>query len=70
MLSALGNGKSGSEEPKVNLGELVEQARVQWQLAKEYFEFVKEPELVDLAINHLETAERHYNYLLKQMRER
>jgi protein subunit release factor A len=51
------------------LYKLVNQARDQWQLAREYFEFVKDPELVDLAINNLEAAERRYNYLLKQLRE-
>lgn len=58
-------------EPKERqiLYKLVNQARDQWQLAREYFEFVKDPELVDLAINNLETAERRYNYLLKQLRE-
>lgn len=58
-------------EPKEGqiLYKLVNQARDQWQLAREYFEFVKDPELVDLAINNLEAAERRYNYLLKQLRE-
>ncbi|MDD4657525.1 MAG: DUF2508 family protein [Eubacteriales bacterium] len=58
-------------EPKERqiLYKLVNQARDQWQLAREYFEFVKDPELVDLAINNLEAAERRYNYLLKQLRE-
>jgi len=47
----------------------LKQARDQWHLAREYFEFVKDPELVDLAINNLEAAERRFNYLLKQIRE-
>lgn len=51
------------------LHQLLKQAREQWHLAREYFEFVKDPELVDLAINNLEAAERRYNYLLKQIRE-
>ena len=51
------------------LHQLLKQAREQWYLAREYFEFVKDPELVDLAINNLEAAERRFNYLLKQIRE-
>lgn len=51
------------------LHRLVSQAREQWQLAREYFEFVKDPDLVDLAINNLEVAEKRYNYLLKQLRQ-
>lgn len=52
-----------------SLEDMVEQAKRQWQLAQAYFENVKDPELVDLAINNLEAAEKQYNYLLKQMRE-
>jgi hypothetical protein len=48
---------------------LVSQARDQWEMAREYFEFVKDPDLVDLAINNLEVAEKRYNYLLKQLRQ-
>lgn len=54
---------------KETLSRLVIQAKDQWQLAQEYFEFVKDPDLVDIAINHLEAAEKQYNYLLKQLRE-
>ena len=48
---------------------LVNQAREQWRLAREDFEFVKDPELVDAAINNLQAAEKRYNYLLKQLRQ-
>lgn len=52
-----------------SLEAMVEQARVQWQQALAHFETVNEPDLVDLAINNLETAEKRYNYLLRQLRE-
>ena len=55
-------------EAKQSLYSMVDQAREQWQLAQEYFEFVREPDLVDLAINNLEVAEKRYNYFLKQLR--
>ncbi|HPZ22131.1 MAG TPA: DUF2508 family protein [Bacillota bacterium] len=48
---------------------LVNQAREQWRLAREHFEYVKDPELVDAAINNLQAAEKRYNYLLKQLRQ-
>ncbi len=54
---------------KQMLRQLVDQAREHWQNAREYFEFVSEPELVDVAITNLEAAERRYVYLLKQLRE-
>lgn len=52
-----------------NLRVLVDEAKCQWQLAQEYFEFVKDPELVDVAINNLAAAEQRYNYLVKQLRK-
>ena len=50
------------------LSQLVEQAKEQWHQARAYFQYVKEPELVDYAINNLEAAEKRYDYLLKQLR--
>lgn len=48
---------------------LTEQAKEQWHQAMDYFENVKDPELVDYAIKNLDAAEKRYDYLLKQMRE-
>ncbi len=47
----------------------VNQAWKQWQLAKEYFNNVSDPELVDHAIYRLEAAQLHYTYLLKKAKE-
>lgn len=68
------SGKFGCQSSHIktavpSLNEMTEQAKKQWQLAQAYFENVKDPELVDLAINNLEAAERRYNYLLRQIRE-
>lgn len=48
----------------------VEIAHREWVSAKQYFQSVSEPPLVDHAIYLLEAAERKYMYLLNQLRER
>mgnify|MGYP001302797747 CR=1 FL=1 len=46
--------------------ESVVRARDEWTAAKNYFEMVSDPDLVDHAIYMLEAAERKYMYLLKR----
>jgi len=46
--------------------EAVNQARTEWQNARQLFNDVSEPELVDYAIFREEAARRRYMYLLKQ----
>ena len=48
---------------------LVEQARLEWQHAKERFDQISDPDLIDHAIYDLGAAERRYIYLLKKARE-
>ncbi len=48
---------------------LVEQARQDWRSARERFNQISDPDLVDHAIYDLEAAERRYVYLLKKARE-
>lgn len=45
---------------------LIEQAKLEWKQAANYFDNVSDPELVDHAILLREAAERRYMYLLKQ----
>lgn len=47
------------------LAQLVEKARREWLAARNAFDFVTEPELVDHAIFAMQAAERRYVYLLK-----
>lgn len=54
--------------PGAGLLEAVEQAKADWQTAREYFELVTDPDLIDFAIYNLEAAQRRYTYLLKQVR--
>jgi uncharacterized protein (UPF0210 family) len=48
---------------------LIEEAKKDWKDAREYFNTVTEPELIDHAIYTLEAAEKRYVYLLKKARE-
>ncbi len=46
--------------------ENIENAKKEWEDAKNIFENVSEPDLVDYAIYKVEAAEQKYIYLLKQ----
>ena len=41
-------------------------AKQEWEAAKNYFDYVSDPELVEYAVFALETAKRKYIYLLKK----
>ncbi|MEW6243844.1 MAG: DUF2508 family protein [Bacillota bacterium] len=47
----------------------VNQAWRQLQVAREYFNNVSDPELVDHAIYRMQAAQLHYIYLLKKAKE-
>ena len=47
----------------------MEEARQEWQSAKERFDQISDPDLIDHAIYDLEAAERRYVYLLKKAKE-
>ena len=49
--------------------ELIEQARHEWQSARQRFEEISDPDLIDSAIYAIKSAERRYVYLLKKARE-
>ncbi|MFW5999625.1 MAG: DUF2508 family protein [Halanaerobiaceae bacterium] len=56
-------------EKEPGLEEEIERARQQWQNARNYFQNVSEPELVDHASYRLRAAETRYMYLLNKARE-
>jgi hypothetical protein len=58
-----------AKSPEVSLTDEVERARIEWQLARRYFETVTDPDLIDYAIYNLKATERRYSYLLKQVRQ-
>lgn len=46
----------------------LENARKEWEEAKNIFENVSEPDLVDYAIYNVEAAEKKYVYLLRKIK--
>ena len=54
--------KSADDEMFIN----IENAKKEWEDAKNIFENVSQPDLVDYAIYKVEAAEQKYIYLLKQ----
>ena len=52
---------------KITVSE-VKDAYDQWQSAKNFFENVSDPELIDVAIYGAEAARRRYLYMLKLIR--
>ena len=59
-----------SESQQRYLEEELEAAKKEWQEARQYFNLVSDPDLVEHAIYLLEAAEKKYNYLLKQKKKK
>ncbi|HKM39474.1 MAG TPA: YaaL family protein [bacterium] len=55
--------------PESNLAIEAERAQLEWEQARNYFEQVTDPDLIDYAIYNLKAAERRYSYLLKLVRQ-
>lgn len=64
----LGNFKQNKNESKDDIYLTIENAKKEWEDAKNIFENVSQPELVDYAIYNIEAAEKKYTYLLKQIK--
>ncbi|WMJ78274.1 MULTISPECIES: YaaL family protein [unclassified Sedimentibacter] len=62
------NSKVRSSNDKNDLYANLESARKEWEEAKNIFENVSEPDLVDYAIYNVEAAEKKYIYLLRQIK--
>ncbi len=62
-------GNEVIEENNKSILDLVEDAKCEWLAAKEYFETVSDPDLIDYAILSIEATEKRYNYLLKQVKQ-
>ncbi|HHX87993.1 MAG TPA: DUF2508 family protein [Firmicutes bacterium] len=56
-------------EPSDSCYQSVRQAWQEWQDAKQYFNQVSDPGMVDYAIYSLQAAERRYIYLLHKARQ-
>ena len=48
---------------------LLDQARLEWQLARDRFDQISDPDLIDHAIYNLGAAEQRYVFLLKKAKE-
>jgi len=62
--------KNSAPTKEEELREIIEQARLEWKRAEDFFNWVEDPELVDHAVYALEAAEKKYIYLLKKARKR
>lgn len=68
LKSILQNFKPKKSTPKDEMYINIENAKKEWEDAKNIFENVSQPDLVDYAIYKIEAAEQKYIYLLKQYR--
>lgn len=57
-----------AEESTGNIYNSIESARKDWEDAKNIFENVTNPDLIDYAIYNVDAAEKRYTYLLKQIK--
>ena len=67
LLSNSFKAKEKTEEEKML--ESLKKAHREWKDKEEYFQSVKEPELIDHAIYELEASKIKYMYLLKKMKK-
>lgn len=51
-----------------NLAEIVDQARLEWLAAQNYYKTATDPDLIDYASFLIKACERRYMYLLKKAR--
>ncbi|MCF6460889.1 DUF2508 family protein [Clostridium sp. Cult3] len=67
LLSNSFKAKEKTEEERIL--ESLKEAHREWKDKEEYFQSVKEPELIDHAIYELEASKIKYMYLLKKMKK-
>jgi fibrillarin-like rRNA methylase len=60
---------TNEKESRNNIYNNLEDAKKQWEYAKNIFENVSQPDLVDYAIYNVVAAEKKYTYLLKKLRK-
>jgi len=57
-----------AEEIKDDIYISIKNAKKEWENAKNIFENVTNPDLIDYAIYNIEATEKKYTYLLKQIK--
>lgn len=73
MIGVLGNGLGITRGEIVDRATsdmltLITDAHQEWVAARQYFDYVSEPDLIDHAVYVSQAAEKRYMYLLKQAR--
>lgn len=58
-----------STQGKVDLADIIDKARLDWIAAKNYYQAVSDPDLIDYSIFLIQAYERRYMYLLKKARQ-
>lgn|GEM_PF-1046203 len=59
---------SDTMAPVPDLRDAIEQAKLEWMCARDYFDEVTDPGLIDYAIYQVKAAERRYMHLLNMAR--
>ncbi len=54
---------------QLTMPEVIEQARLEWQDAQDYYNTVTEEDLIDHAAYRIRAAEKRYMYLMKKARQ-
>lgn len=60
--------QTSNDEAK-NIQEALTQAKLDWQLAEQYFNLIDNPQLIDYAIYNQKACEEKYRYLIKKAKE-
>jgi len=60
--------KAQETEDSTDIYDSIEHAKKNWEDAKNIFENVTNPDLIDYAIYNVDAAEKRYTYLLKQIK--
>lgn len=68
-LLGLWDTEQPSAKLKINMADLIDQARLDWIAAQRYYRTVTDPDLIDYAIFLIKAYERRYMYLLKKARQ-
>lgn len=61
-------GPTTPTQATFDLSAEVEAAKADWVAARQYFDTVTDPDLIDFAVYNMEAAQRRYTYLLKRAR--
>jgi hypothetical protein len=59
----------GGAKSKGSLAEIIDQARLEWLAAQNYYKTATDPDLIDYSIFLTKAYERRYMYLLKKARQ-